>query len=334
MSIELVDVGVDSVIWLFTARCPLNCVHCYAKMYLLEPELGIRDAKRIVDEFAKVGVNHLHITGGDPVATRFRDLLELARYSRSLGIEVSVFTSCIAKPTGVEELARYVDTLFTSVDGYDATTFESVRGPNTWKKFVENYRGFRRLFSEVHVNIAVTKLNHGYVDKVLEFAIHVLEPDSVSVIPAMNCGRARETRSYVSREEFLKALKLLGDAARRLGVEVACWCTPFAHLIDNHLLSSSCRGRSIVDLSPSGRILVCDVMGISVSNVAELGFRKAFEEYAKSEIVRKALSIPRACRGCRYLGMCGGGCFARSYLEFGDVDVGDPLCPFSTPSSI
>jgi len=329
MGLSLYVGRIESVIWIFTARCPLNCVHCYAKLYLWERELCIEMAKSVVKGFAELGAQHIHLTGGDPIATRPRDLLEIARYARQLGMSVSVFSSCTFVPSGVDELSRYVDELYTSVDGYDAETFERVRGAGTWRRFLDGYQRVAKTFSEIHVNIAITNFNYRYVDKILEFVINRLEPSSVSAIPVMKSGRAKETGVYVTKNHFLEALKRLGNAARNLGVEVCCWCTPFANLIDPHLLSSNCRGRGVVDLSPGGNVLLCDVTGVALSNVVELGVRRAIEKYSASDMVRKAMSIPARCRSCAYLDRCGGGCFARSLLEFGRVDVGDPLCPFS-----
>ncbi len=319
-----------SVVWVFTARCPLKCVHCYASMYVGERELSLAEAKRVVEGFAELGVEHVHITGGDPVAVRPSDVVEIARLCRSLGVGVSVFTSCVAIPRPFLEGVKLLDAVYTSVDGFDKRSFEAVRGAGSWDRFLEGYKLVRDAASYVHVNITISAVNHGVVDRVLRFVIEKLEPNSVSVIPAMDCGRARINGVAIDAQRFAKALERVDSVARELGVFVECWCTPFAKLIGRNLVSSTCRGACVVDLTPSGNIVLCDVINYVVSNVVEKGVEGAWGEYVSSEAYRKATSIPRACARCRYLATCGGGCFARSYLAYGELDRGDPLCPFAS----
>ncbi|NPA97435.1 MAG: radical SAM protein [Crenarchaeota archaeon] len=325
----------EGVIWIVTARCVLSCVHCYAATYLGEEELGVEEAKGIVKGFAELGATYLHLTGGDPVAVRARDYLELARFAKDLGLEVTMFTSCVRIPKEfLEEGPRVVDALYTSLDGDSRELYEAIRGSGSWSRFLDGYRRARERFSYIHVNVTVSRLNAVRVAQVIRFAIEKLEPSSISLIPAMNCGRARLSGVHVDRETFVKALRSVSEVAQELGIVVDCWCTPFAHLVGKGLRPSTCRGRWVVDLSPSAKLLLCDVTGVAVSDARAQGVEEAWRRYVSSDVVRRALSIPQACASCRYLGSCGGGCFARSFLDYGELDRGDPLCPFSAqPSS-
>ncbi len=321
----------EGVIWIFTARCVLNCVHCYAAMYLGEEELGVEDAKNVVKGFVELGASYLHLTGGDPVATRIKDCLELARFARDMGLEVTVFTSCVKVPREFLEVGpRVFDGVYTSLDGDSKQLYEAIRGIGSWSKFLEGYKSVRDRFGYVHVNVTVSKLNASRVSKIIRFAIERLEPSSISVIPAMRCGRAREKGVYIDRDGFVRALKDVNEVAEELGIYVDCWCTPFAHLIGKRLRASSCRGRWIVDLSPSAKLLLCDVAKVVVSDARSKRVEIAWREYLANDMVKKALETPRLCMSCKYLPVCGGGCFARSFLEYGDLALGDPLCPFSS----
>jgi len=317
-----------SVIWIATARCFLRCVHCYAAQYSGEDEMSTESAKRMIDEAADLGARHLHITGGDPVTRS--DLTQLLRHAYDAGLEVSVFTSLIHVPRDLVETIERIDaTLYTSMDGGDRETFERVRGRGTWDRFVENLRRVAREGIEIHVNCSITSLNWDRVAYAIERALE-LGASSTSVIPAMKCGRAVETRSFIDRERLVKALRMVDERARDLGVVVHAWCIPFVPALGlRNVVGYPCRTGSVevVDITPGGNIVVCDVMDTRISNVVREGFRAAWEKYVSHDLVKKAITVPRECRGCPFVEQCRGGCFARAFLEYGDVSRRDPLCP-------
>src|SRR5260370_8304056 len=60
-----------------THRCPLHCVYCSNPLQLTSrgEELGTEDWLRVFGEAAALGVLHLHLTGGEPLA--LADLAEM-----------------------------------------------------------------------------------------------------------------------------------------------------------------------------------------------------------------------------------------------------------------
>ncbi len=55
-----------------THRCPLHCVYCSNPLELTarNEELATADWLRVFGEAAALGVLHLHLTGGEPLARR------------------------------------------------------------------------------------------------------------------------------------------------------------------------------------------------------------------------------------------------------------------------
>src|SRR5499427_1555745 len=90
-----------------THRCPLHCVYCSNPLELTSAasELNTADWQRIFREAAEMGVLHIHLTGGEPLARR--DLEELT----SAAHRADLYTNLITSGMGLsrERLRRLVD---------------------------------------------------------------------------------------------------------------------------------------------------------------------------------------------------------------------------------
>ena len=78
-----------------THRCPLHCVYCSNPLELTsrKEELATADWLRVFDEAAALGVLHLHLTGGEPLARP--DLAELIEGARKSRLYTNLITSGI-----------------------------------------------------------------------------------------------------------------------------------------------------------------------------------------------------------------------------------------------
>jgi radical SAM protein with 4Fe4S-binding SPASM domain len=321
--------GPEDLIWLITSKCNLNCHHCYASLYRFEPDLSYGDIIKILEDARESGVEHINFTGGEP--TLRSDIFEILRYTIDLGISPSIFTNATTinddMASKLSELEVYV---LTSMDGHCKELYERIRGFNTWEKFIS---GVKRLLAsgvEVQVNISVNKLNYSFADRILEEALK-LGFKRFSMIPTMPSGTANISGLHVDCNEFYKAIKLVEFKAEELGVSVGVWCAPFIGLItpSNRIRYGCCRRWREMDLTPSGRIVLCDVLNIEVSDVRVWGVGGAWKRYIDNPIVQSVRSpkpVP-PCDDCGLWEDCMGGCYARAYMLFGKLNMPDPLCP-------
>lgn len=78
-----------------THRCHLDCVHCYLEdnhAHDAKPrELSTEELHRLIDELADAGCLFLTLSGGEIFLRR--DTLEVARYARSRGLAIRLFTA-------------------------------------------------------------------------------------------------------------------------------------------------------------------------------------------------------------------------------------------------
>ena len=321
--------GLESIIWIVTGRCNLNCRHCYAAPYRSEAELGKDAALRLAKEIAEVGVKYINFTGGEPLLRK--DIFDLLKFCTDLGIDVSVFTNMILVD---EEVARKLAKLeiyaLTSLDGHNKGVFELIRGRGTWERFLKGLSYARKAGVETHINISVTELNWMYVDEMISKAVE-LGASSISLIPSMPVGNALKNKVYVTSEHFKHAVEKAARKAEELGIEVAVWCAPFIGLItrSRHVVYGSCRSWGVMDISPSGKALLCDVLNIRVADVVKEGILSAWKRLTTGELGRiiHEPKIGEPCRSCPQLSKCLGGCYARAHIIFKNLEAPDPLCP-------
>src|ERR1700731_3865572 len=76
-----------------THRCPLHCVYCSnpLEMTSRKEELATADWLRVFGEAAAMGVLHLHLTGGEPLARP--ELTDLIAGARQCRLHTNLITS-------------------------------------------------------------------------------------------------------------------------------------------------------------------------------------------------------------------------------------------------
>lgn len=323
------DKAPETIIWIVTHRCNLRCKHCYAVRYSNELELGRDKALKAVSMFSEAGVEHLHVTGGEPLL--WGPLWDVLHAAKDEGLETSLFTNATLlslKPSYVREIASGVTKVYTSLDGPSPEIHDLIRGAGSFERTVQGIRLLVREGVKVHVNMSVTELNWASVKDTLMKAIE-LGASSVSIIPAMSAGRAASTGVWVRPSSFLKALRQAAEFSEEVGVEVGVWCAPFlaALRLPGRLRYSNCRDWSVMDVTPSGNVVTCDVLGEVVANIFEDGVEGVWRKLLNSSVLRSVSKPPPECARCPAASVCRGGCYARAKLLKGVHNAKDPLCP-------
>lgn len=319
------DEGPEWLVWIITGKCNLRCPYCYATHYEREEPIRGEPLKRILRDAASSGVEYINYTGGEPLLRR--DMLEILRETVELGMEASIFTNLTLMNEKIaSELSRLGIFILTSLDG-PREVYEGAKGVGTWERFLRSIGILRELGLPFHVNITVSKVNQARVGEAVRLADE-LGAESISVIPSMAFGRASETGSYVDREGFMNSLLQVERAAEELGIEVSVWCAPFLETLRNfrRLRYSNCRGWREMDISPSGKVLACDVVGVELADVLEDGILGSWVKLNAHPFYLGAKVIPEECSSCSAQ-RCNGGCYARAYNSWGRLPAPDPLCP-------
>ena len=125
-------------IWELTRRCNLRCIHCENCCGEPSPrELSFEKVQSTAQVLARLGCQHVHVTGGEPLLHPKWD--DLCRVFSPLGLRVSLITN--GTLLDEENLDRAIDAgvqvIGISIDGMQAT-HDSIRlrpgaGPSPWR---------------------------------------------------------------------------------------------------------------------------------------------------------------------------------------------------------
>ncbi|MEM0326934.1 MAG: radical SAM protein [Desulfurococcaceae archaeon] len=317
----------EYVIWIFTAACNLDCLHCYTYRFRNLRELPLSEKLRIARSIGETGVEYVNLTGGEPlIHPQFKDIvLELHKY----GVEKSVVTNAtMVKDDVVDLLYRTETYVFATIEG-PREIHDKIRGKGSYDRAVRGIEKIAKNLNSLSLVTTVNKVNYRYVQEVVDYAASV-DVDSLALLPVMPSGRALETGVYVEPGEYVIAFKSVYERAREYGLKLSAWCTPFAPLLKLDISSWFCRDMSGFDIDPAGNVLLCDTLDMVLTSVVGKSILEVYEEFLNHhqvEYVRNPPNLPRECRTCVVSYACRGGCFARAYALKRDLNAGDPLCP-------
>lgn len=345
------------IVWNFTKQCNLRCKHCYenAGSKPSPDELTTEEAKKAIDEFADAGVVALSFSGGEPLMRK--DFFEVAKYAADKEFYVSVasngtlITESVArkmKEAGVE----YVE---ISLDGFEKThdEFRGIRG--AWRKAVEGIKNCVKVGLDTCVATTATHYNLKEIPKLIDFVEKELRARRFIVFNFIPVSRGREIVDQdltpEEREELLEFLysKLI-DEDCRLDVfstapqyAVTSFKFAFGPVVATHFTNREAMemlkgrtksltefiggcgaGRLYCGMEPNGDIEPCVFIPIKVGNIKE---QRLIDIWRNSPILKQIRNRDsfKGCGECEYKYICGG-CRARAYAYFNDLQGPDPGC--------
>lgn len=159
-----------SVLLELTYRCNLDCFFCYNDLSLKGEPLSTEEWFRLLDDLAGLGVLHLTLSGGEPLA--HPDFFRIGGRARELGFVVRVKSNGHAlRGPLARRLRDEVDPFVveTSLHGATAATHDrQTRVPGSFERLVANVREMRQIGLRVKVNSTLTAWNEGEVEGMLD----------------------------------------------------------------------------------------------------------------------------------------------------------------------
>jgi len=216
MSHQLVDNfgrRIDYLRLSVTDRCDLRCQYCMPQDFkdFAEPSgwLSYEEITRVVAAFARLGLRHLRITGGEPLVRR--ELPSLVRGLSAIpGIEdISLSSNC----TRMQKLARPlaeagVRRLNVSLDSLRPERYRQITGGGKLEKVLRGIEAAREAgITPIKINtVAMAGFNEDEFDDLIDFcATHGYTLRLIETMPVGDTGR-----------EALGSYLDLGKVRRRL----------------------------------------------------------------------------------------------------------------------
>jgi MoaA/NifB/PqqE/SkfB family radical SAM enzyme len=271
------------VIWDLTYGCPLRCKHCYSESGRRPARMLDRDRmRRVAEVIIAVKPERVSFSGGEPLMVPWWG--EAADLLYRAGIPVTVFTSgWIMNERVAERLATSVDAVTVSVDGWDQTTHDAIRGrAGSFRRAMaaldqlSRVKLSRATRGEKHfrlgIDYTVTRSGHGSLgDFVAEATSRFPNLDYVRFGAVMPVGLAQEA-SFIGAELLSDAeLEALVDAEPELnsraenGIEVSV--TDVRSFLPTSPLSVE--GEGIAQIEPDGQLRAFACYEAKIGNVLD-----------------------------------------------------------------
>jgi pyrroloquinoline quinone biosynthesis protein E len=329
-----------------THRCPLHCVYCSNPLELTAraEELATNDWLRVFQEAARLGVLHLHLTGGEPLARA--DLGELIAGARRERLYTNLITSGIGMAR--ERLQELVD---AGLDHIQLSFQDSNEKQANWIAGTRAHAHKLALAGWIHeqqarerrlaftVNLVVHRQNIDHLEEMIG-GLEALQPDRMEIAHAQYYGWALQNRSALlpTRSQLERAVAVVAAAAERLrGAVRIDMVVPDYHA----RYPKACMGgwgRQLLLVDPAGRALPCHAAGVipgmTFDNVREHELGWIWQNSAAFERFRGEDWMPEPCRSCDRRKEDFGGCRCQAFLLTGDAGATDPVCELAPLHSL
>lgn len=317
-----------------THRCPLACPYCSNPLELIgvKQELSTQEWIEVFRQAAKMGVLHLHLSGGEPAARR--DLLELTGAAVKVGLYTNLITSGVGLTQArVDALGQAgLDHVQLSIQGTDAASADRIggyKGGFERKMAVANWVTTAGI--PLTVNAVCHKQNMDQLDAMLELAL-TLGARRIEIATVQFHGWAEKNKAALlpTREQVAKANQTVAEARKRLEGRLVIDYVPADYYSSYPKACMGGWGRVGLNVTPDGRVLPCHaaetIPSLRFDNVRDKGLADIWYDGEAFNAYRGDDWLPDLCRSCDRKEIDFGGCRCQAMALAGDASATDPVC--------
>jgi pyrroloquinoline quinone biosynthesis protein E len=308
-------------------------------MIAAKAELAAADWVRVFQEAAKLGVLHLHLTGGEPLARP--DLTELVAAANKFGL----YTNLITSGLGMTELrlkelvGAGLDHIQLSFQDAQEESADWIAGTKAHARKVELSRIIKQQRVAYTVNLVVHRQNLGHLDETIRF-LETLQPDRMEIAHVQYYGWALQNRAALmpTREQVDQALLIVAEAQKRTTGKIRIDSVVPDYYARYPKACMGGWGRQLVLIDPAGRALPCHaagvIPGLSFDNVKDHSLEWIWKQSPAFQKFRGEGWMPEPCRSCDRRTEDFGGCRCQAMLLLGNAAATDPVCQLSPDHSV
>jgi radical SAM protein with 4Fe4S-binding SPASM domain len=322
-----------------TARCNMDCRHCYINLpagdnEALLREMSIDEIAYIASQAVDMGAVWCLITGGEPLLRQ--DFSEIYMMLKRKGLLVSVFTNAtLFSDEHIRLFKKYPPRdIETTVYGVTKETFERVtRRPGSFEKFMNGLNMLTDNGIRIRLKTMAIRSNLHEQNEIAEFC-RARTKDFFRFDPQLHLRfDGNEKRNDEIRSERLTPAEIIeletSDKERFGALTKNCGTLineEFAHMNCNHLFHCGA-GKGSFNVSYDGRFRLCSSLWAEGTTC---DLRENRLEYAWNDLVPRVRdmrsdkkSFLETCRKCAIVNLCLW-CPAHAHLETGGLDGATP----------
>jgi pyrroloquinoline quinone biosynthesis protein E len=320
-----------------THRCPLHCVYCSNPLVMqsAEAELPTEIWARVFGEAAKLGIVHLHLTGGEPLARH--DLPELIAAGRDAGLYINMITSALG--LNEQRLQSLVDAgldhIQLSLQDADEAMANQWAGARAHAKKLEMAKIIKAQPNLAFtVNIVVHRQNLDRLEEMVALA-ECVEPERIEIAHVQYYGWALKNRDMLlpTRDQLERSIRTLQEAQKRLSGRIHLQAVVPDYFAKYPKACVGGWARQLLLIDPAGQVLPCHsagiIPGMSFDSVRDHELGWIWRTSAAFNRFRGQDWMQEPCRSCDRKEIDFGGCRCQAMQIVGDPDAADPACHLS-----
>lgn len=306
-----------------TKKCNLRCKQCFSNSgEVNEQELTTKNICKLFDEMNKHGTFFICIGGGEPLMRE--DLMDILDYGKSKQLAISIVSNGLLLDKKLIERLNYMelDTFWISLDGLEFN-HDYLRGKGSFKKAIESIQLLSK-YCKCKKAIRVS-LNRNNIHEVKDL-IKIAEENSFDIIrftPLIEFGRAKNENLTISQIQYIEFMNQI----KKIQSKVEIIYPNMAHQkywINSDDFGCHC-GKEAVWIDELGNYSPCIFFGENY-NVGNIKNDDYIDLWDKSTKIVEFCGN-KICKTCENYYQCRGGCRARTFINTGNFNDIDPLCP-------
>jgi len=319
------------ILWILDTRCNLNCPHCYVHSREWQKKLTRERGLKLIEEARELGIEEIDFSGGE--ALLIPETIDYLKKARELGLRVSLNSNGLLFNNDNLKLLKELEVyLYLSIDGATKEAYERIRGIGNYDLLLSKLKLLEQYGLKFSLLFTLSSINQAEAKKMVSFA-QKIGAEALCLIPVIPSGQARKTGIWIDSSLVIKAIGEISEEAEKLNYKVVVLDCPYLKILplSRNLVIEPCPSFEIIDLSPAGDILMCDVLDIPLSEIRSKSLKKALKEIINHPLYQTLQERAKVCQECPESDFCRAGCYARSYLCLGDIKQPDPFCPHAFP---
>ncbi|AGK57359.1 pyrroloquinoline quinone biosynthesis protein PqqE [Hyphomicrobium denitrificans 1NES1] len=320
-----------------TYRCPLQCPYCSNPLEMsgVREELSTSEWQDVLKQAADLGVLQLHLSGGEPCVRQ--DLELILGTAVKVGLYTNLITSGVTLSRDrLMQMADigldHVQLSIQDVDERNAEFISAYKGGFEKKRQVA--RWVKELGLPLTINVVVHRHNIENLPALIDFAVE-MGAGRIEVANVQYYAWALKNRAALipTRAQFMRSLEIAKEAQQRLKGILLFDVVAHDHYAVRPKPCMSGWGRSLIDITPTGKVLPCHacetIPGLEIDNVRQKPLAEIWLNGPAFQKFRGTSWMKEPCRSCERREIDWGGCRCQALAFTGDPANADPACELS-----
>lgn len=321
----------------YTSKCNRSCSYCYNKKFLGDITMEKEMVRKIISDFAELGIMRIHLAGGEPTID-YNGLKNYIESCNKNNVVLSMATNGVLLDDKICDLltSNALLSVSISIDSAFKEQNDITRGEGSYLKIMEGLSKLIEYKKKNGSNIEICFKPVYYPDISIEeikSLINISKKLGIQKLKFANPERCLEHGiGYYGKikDLYYQTAKIIDECIKENDSDLQI--TNITNPVLNNCIigieeNNGCiGGQELITINPDGRITPCLMNHYLLGNIYDYKSIREFLENSEKLKKYKEIISDYSCN-CYFEPSCRGGCQVRKIVEYGKIINRDPLCP-------